>query len=261
MSSFDVQGTCYLLHFSEPYKHAAHYLGFTTDLKGRLAQHESGNGARLLQVAKAARITWTLARTWQGTRARERQIKNMGGLRRRCPQCGVKPREERKMPKRIDQAGAADAESGRTVRAADAVYATSGYEPGQPRPAEPKRAPEADTARLDPPATMKATFHWTVHPGDHASAPVPDGAYGPGNPAPRDQADGHDQQAGADEPRAKIGDPLASYIRAGQRGAIPRQYLADAIRRLAGISTAPIIRDEGAPRTARGRQAELEAGE
>lgn len=85
-------GTLYLLHFSKRYKQAGHYLGFTTDLQARLAEHEAGHGARLLQVAKAAGITWTLARTWQGDRRRERQLKNQGGASRRCPKCGVRPR-------------------------------------------------------------------------------------------------------------------------------------------------------------------------
>ncbi len=32
-----------------------------------------------------------LARTWAGTRSRERQIKRQGGLSRCCPDCGVRP--------------------------------------------------------------------------------------------------------------------------------------------------------------------------
>jgi predicted GIY-YIG superfamily endonuclease len=85
-------GTCYLLHFSEPYQHARHYSGTAADLQARLAEHEAGRGSRLLQVAKAAGITWTLARTWPGGRTRERQLKNQGGASRRCPECGVTPR-------------------------------------------------------------------------------------------------------------------------------------------------------------------------
>ncbi len=86
------RGTLYLLHFSQPYRHARHYSGFATDLDARLADHQAGRGARLLQVAKAAGITWTLARTWPGDRTRERRLKNQGGASRRCPECGVKPR-------------------------------------------------------------------------------------------------------------------------------------------------------------------------
>lgn len=73
--------TCYLLHFSEPYKHARHYSGTAADLPARLAEHEAGRGSRLLQVVKAAGITWTLVRTWPGGRARERQLKNRAARR------------------------------------------------------------------------------------------------------------------------------------------------------------------------------------
>ena len=79
--------TVYVLHFSEPYKHAKHYMGGAVDLDARLAEHGAGHGARLTQVVKDAGITWTLARTWQGGRMRERQLKNRGGASRCCPTC------------------------------------------------------------------------------------------------------------------------------------------------------------------------------
>lgn len=82
-------GTVYLLHFSEPYKHARHYLGYTKrdDLTERLIEHEKGAGARLLFVVKSAGITWQLARQWVGGRALERQLKKRGGAARICPIC------------------------------------------------------------------------------------------------------------------------------------------------------------------------------
>jgi len=52
--------TCYLLHFDRPYigangkGMARHYSGSATDLQARLAEHDKGQGARLLQVVKAA---------------------------------------------------------------------------------------------------------------------------------------------------------------------------------------------------------------
>ena len=82
-------GVVYLVHFTEPYRHARHYTGWTTDLESRLAEHQAGRGARLLQVITQAGIGWTLARTWQGTRERERQLKRQGGASRRCPICRV----------------------------------------------------------------------------------------------------------------------------------------------------------------------------
>lgn len=87
-----VEGTIYLLHFEAPFRHARHYLGWTSGLlEQRLDAHIAGNGARLLAVVASAGITWRLARTWPGTRARERQIKRQGGLSRSCPMCGVVP--------------------------------------------------------------------------------------------------------------------------------------------------------------------------
>jgi predicted GIY-YIG superfamily endonuclease len=88
-------GTVYLLHFDKPYRHARHYVGWAKNINARLAQHEAGQGARLLQVVRDAGITWTLARTWEGTRNRERQIKRMGSAARRCPMCGVTPKPDR----------------------------------------------------------------------------------------------------------------------------------------------------------------------
>ena len=90
--------TVYLLHFDRPFgtdrQQAKHYTGYAADLDARLAQHGTGNGARLLAVVHEAGIGWTLARTWPGGRTRERQLKRQGGASRRCPLCGVKPRGE-----------------------------------------------------------------------------------------------------------------------------------------------------------------------
>lgn len=86
------RGVVYLLHFARPYKHARHYIGWTRDLAGRLAAHEAGSGARLLQVVAGAGIEWRLARLWPGDRGRERALKRQGGAARCCPMCGVRPR-------------------------------------------------------------------------------------------------------------------------------------------------------------------------
>jgi predicted GIY-YIG superfamily endonuclease len=80
-------GTVYLLHFSEAYKHARHYVGFTTNLQTRLDEHASGQGARLLQVIVEAGLSFNLARTWRGTRKDERRIKNRKEAPRLCPLC------------------------------------------------------------------------------------------------------------------------------------------------------------------------------
>jgi predicted GIY-YIG superfamily endonuclease len=90
--------TVYLLHFSAPYRHARHYTGWTDDLPARLAMHAAGHGARLIAVARAAGITFTLARTRPGSRADERAIKNAGGAVRYCPLCTPHPLNGRWTP-------------------------------------------------------------------------------------------------------------------------------------------------------------------
>src|ERR1700722_9232746 len=82
-----VPGTVYLIHFHAPYKHAGHYLGWNENLPARLAEHRRGHGAGLMAVIKAFGIDWTLARTWTGTRALERRLKDRGGDARICPLC------------------------------------------------------------------------------------------------------------------------------------------------------------------------------
>ncbi|MEJ7810408.1 MAG: hypothetical protein WKG32_08345 [Gemmatimonadaceae bacterium] len=80
-------GTVYLLHFDRPLAHAKHYTGWTRDLDARLAQHRAGRGARLVEVVTEAGITFTIARTWKGTRKLERMLKRHGGQSRNCPLC------------------------------------------------------------------------------------------------------------------------------------------------------------------------------
>jgi hypothetical protein len=95
-------GTVYLLHFTQPYKHARHYLGWAAagHLDSRIEAHRSGQGARLMAVIEAAGIGFELARTWPGGRARERQIKRQGGASRCCPLCGIRPRPAATAPRR-----------------------------------------------------------------------------------------------------------------------------------------------------------------
>jgi hypothetical protein len=98
-------GTVYLLHLLRPYvaqtgqqkAHFQHYIGHAEPwrLAERLAQHGTAAGARCLQVAAQAGITWELARAWPGGYARERQVKSGGSARRCCPMCGVVPRNTR----------------------------------------------------------------------------------------------------------------------------------------------------------------------
>lgn len=82
----------YLLHFSEPYKHARHYLGSTCDLEHRLEMHRSGKGARLLEVIRDAGIEFEICRLWRfdtclEARALERKLKKWHSGQRLCPIC------------------------------------------------------------------------------------------------------------------------------------------------------------------------------
>jgi len=88
---FGVPGTIYLIHFDIPYRHARHYMGFTTNLQQRIKRHKAGHGSRLMSVITQAGIGWTVVQTWSGDRHLERRIKRGGGLSRSCPICSEKP--------------------------------------------------------------------------------------------------------------------------------------------------------------------------
>ena len=82
------RGTVYLLHFDQRYQHAGHYTGWADDLDHRLAQHQRGAGARLVEVITQAGIGFRVARLWPGaSKAHERSLKNSGGASRYCPIC------------------------------------------------------------------------------------------------------------------------------------------------------------------------------
>jgi predicted GIY-YIG superfamily endonuclease len=86
-------GTVYLLHFDQPVSdHARHYLGWASDLTARLEAHREGRGARLMEVVRERGITWHVSRTWEGTRGRERAIKDRAESPRLCPDCTPHPR-------------------------------------------------------------------------------------------------------------------------------------------------------------------------
>jgi predicted GIY-YIG superfamily endonuclease len=85
-------GYCYLAHFVEKYRHAGHYLGFTTNLKQRLHQHKAGSGARLMTVIAEAHIDFVVARVWPDcTREDERMLKLQHNGRKLCPICKQVP--------------------------------------------------------------------------------------------------------------------------------------------------------------------------
>lgn len=77
----------YLIHFLRRYKHAGHYLGSADDVDRRMDEHRRGTGARLTQVVREAGIDFELARTWEGGRDEERQLKRQHNSPRLCPIC------------------------------------------------------------------------------------------------------------------------------------------------------------------------------
>ncbi len=94
----DVNGTVYLLHFSQKYHHAGHYLGFAENLENRIEEHRDGRGARLTQVIKNADIEFECVRTWdKKTRSFERQLKNRHDARSLCPTCRAERSEEKRV--------------------------------------------------------------------------------------------------------------------------------------------------------------------
>jgi predicted GIY-YIG superfamily endonuclease len=78
----------YLLHFSSPYKHAKHYIGYADYIDKRIQHHKHGTGARLCKVVSDAGIELIKARVWEGQdRTFERRLKNCKKPSDFCPLC------------------------------------------------------------------------------------------------------------------------------------------------------------------------------
>jgi predicted GIY-YIG superfamily endonuclease len=89
----------YVLHFDPPFKHAHHYVGFTThaDVATRLDEHMKGAGSRLVRAVARAGHAVHIAHVFIGADRRfERQIKNRKDVSRWCRICA---RNERAKPK------------------------------------------------------------------------------------------------------------------------------------------------------------------
>ncbi len=88
-------GIVYLIHLSRPYRHARHYLGWTSDLEQRLREHRAGRGSPLIAAAIAAGIDLELAATWPGSRHDERRRHRQKNSRARlCPICRAEARPQ-----------------------------------------------------------------------------------------------------------------------------------------------------------------------
>lgn len=78
----------YLLHFSSPYKHARHYIGWAKKIDARISHHKHGTGARLCAVVIDAGIELVTARIWEGKgKDFERRLKNQRKPSNFCPIC------------------------------------------------------------------------------------------------------------------------------------------------------------------------------
>lgn len=89
----NIVGTVYLLHFDPPYKHARHYIGWTSlPVDDRLLRHmqqgKNPRGSKLVYHAVANGCTVTIAKTWENvTREFERKLKNKKCAPRFCLIC------------------------------------------------------------------------------------------------------------------------------------------------------------------------------
>lgn len=91
--------TVYLLHIYPPFKHAKHYIGFTTQevteekILRRVTEHKRGrkSSSPMLRAALAAGCTLKLAKVWPtADRNFERKLKNRKNSAAFCPCCNSK---------------------------------------------------------------------------------------------------------------------------------------------------------------------------
>lgn len=78
----------YLLHFSSPYKHAKHYVGWSKAIDKRINHHKHGTGARLPKAVIDAGLDLIIARVWEGQdKIFERRVHNYKKSYKLCPIC------------------------------------------------------------------------------------------------------------------------------------------------------------------------------
>jgi hypothetical protein len=102
------RGDVYILHLDPPYKHAAHYSGFSPEagdgVQARVAEHSAGGpaAARLMQVQHEAGGTFRVGRVWRGvTREREVRVKESSAAK----YCLICRRQARNRPRPAARAG------------------------------------------------------------------------------------------------------------------------------------------------------------
>jgi predicted GIY-YIG superfamily endonuclease len=91
----------YLVHFTQPYRHARHYVGYTKDLPSRLEEHRTGSGARLLAAVAAAGIPFEVVWIWHhSSRSFERRVHQYKNTPKLCPICMNTDRHARRYASR-----------------------------------------------------------------------------------------------------------------------------------------------------------------
>jgi hypothetical protein len=98
------RGDVYVLHLDPPYKHAAHYSGFSPEegegVEARVADQATGGSAaaRLMQVQHEAGGTFRVGRVWRGvTREREVRVKESSAAKY-CLICRGQPEVDLDLP-------------------------------------------------------------------------------------------------------------------------------------------------------------------
>lgn len=83
-----ITGTVYLVHASRALHGARHYLGFSTNVRARLARHKAGRGAPLLAAMADRGIGYRVVRQWRGKDGYfEQDLKRRYDLAQLCPVC------------------------------------------------------------------------------------------------------------------------------------------------------------------------------
>lgn len=86
----------YLLHFSQPFSHARHYIGYAKQKDKRIEHHRHGTGAKLTQAVVAKGIELIEARFWEGKdKTFERRLKKYKKASLLCPICSGAKAESR----------------------------------------------------------------------------------------------------------------------------------------------------------------------
>ena len=83
----ETPGFVYLLHFFGKIGNASHYTGFAEDVDKRIKQHESGRASKFTSEMKSRGFKFLLARTWEGPKKLEREIKKLRNGPGLCPIC------------------------------------------------------------------------------------------------------------------------------------------------------------------------------